>query len=145
MREGSALFSAFALAVFLTAGGGEAVAATERENALDEGAKELSPDEIAETMVGKTGTWASPSGDMKIEIYYGEENDLHGDMIDGDWSATGLYGVTTDGHVCVSWHGRDEGRFRCLDVLMVDGTVTKFNPDGSVNGIYEGFEDGKAF
>ncbi len=105
----------------------------------------MTADEIAERFVGKTGTWVSASGDRKMLIHYGEDNDLRATPVGGEGSATGYYGITNTDRICVSWDGRDEGRLRCLDVLMVDGTVTKFNADGSLNGSYAAFEEGKAF
>jgi len=116
-----------------------------KDEALREGARQLAADEIAEQFVGRTGTWVSPSGDKKIMIYYGRNNDLRGEMVGGDWSGTGYYAVTNTDRICVSWDGADTGRLRCLDVLIEDGTVEKYNADGSLNGRYEGFEDGKAF
>lgn len=119
-----------------------ASAGTDMEEALDSGAQQLTADEIAEQFVGKTGTWVSPSGDRKMAIHYSEDNDLQGKQIGGDWSATGYYGIADNDSICVSWDSRDEGRLRCLDVLVVDGVVTKFNADGNLNGSYEKFEDG---
>ncbi|MBB3185551.1 hypothetical protein FHR95_003141 [Halomonas fontilapidosi] len=120
-----------------------AAAETEMEEALDKGARQLTSDEIAERFVGKTGTWVSASGDRKIAIHYSEDNVLTGKLLGGDWSGTGYYGVTNDDSICVSWDPTDEGRLRCLDVLVVDGVVTKFNAgDGSLNGSYQKFEDG---
>lgn len=87
------------------------------EEALGNGAKQLTADEIAGRLVGNTGTWVAPSGDKKIAIHYGEDNVLTGKLLGGDWSGKGYY-----------------------------GSVTKFNAaDGSLNGHYEKIEDGKAF
>lgn len=130
--------------VVLASSSFDAVAGTEMEEALDNGARQLTADEIAEQFVGKTGIWLSASGDRKMAIHYSEDNDLQGKQIGGDWSATGHYGIADNDSICVSWDGRDEGRLRCLDVLVVDGVVTKFNADGSLNGTYESFEDGNA-
>ncbi|MCL7940578.1 hypothetical protein M8009_09740 [Halomonas sp. ATCH28] len=128
--------------ILLASASSSLAAGTAIKEVLDNGAQQLTADEIAEQFVGKTGTWLSPSGDRKMAIHYGEDNDLQGEQIGGDWSATGYYGITDNDSICVSWDGRDEGRLRCLDVLVVDGVVTKFNADGSLNGTYEGFEDG---
>lgn len=122
-----------------------AMAESALDTALAEGAERLDADQLEEQFTGKTGTWVAPSGDMKIEIYYGESNDLHGEQVDGDWSATGYYGIADDNSICISWDGQDEGRLRCLEAVVADGQVTKFNADGSLNGSYEGFEKGKSF
>lgn len=120
-------------------------AGTAMQAALDSGAERLGADRIAERFVGQTGTWISADGSKKIAIHYGEDNSLDAEMVGGDWSGTGFYGVADDDAICVSWDGADEGRLRCLDVLLVDGVVTKFNADGSLNGTYADFVEGRAF
>jgi len=70
---------------------------------------------------------------------------LHGKLVGGNWSGTGYYGVANDDSICISWAGKDKGRLRCLEVLIDDGVVKKFNADGSLNGSYEKLEMGKAF
>ncbi|MBB3190709.1 hypothetical protein [Halomonas cerina] len=122
-----------------------ASAETEMEKALNNGAQQLTADEIAEQFVGKTGIWVSASGDRKMRIHYSEDNVLTGKQVKGEWSGSGYYGVANDDSICVSWDHVDEGRLRCLEVLVVDDVVTKFNVDGSLNGSYEKFEDGKTF
>lgn len=144
MNVNAALFGTLAFVVLATPSSGSA-AGTELEEALAGGAKKLSADEIAERFVGKTGTWTSPSGDKTIRIHYGEDNDLTGKMVGADWSGTGYYGIANIDKICVSWEPKDQGRLRCLDVLVVDGTVKKFNADGSLNGSYANFEPGKSF
>lgn len=131
-------------ALTLMASSGLATAGSALEQALADGAKRLTAEQIAERFVGKTGTWVSASGDRKMLIYYGKDNDLHATPVGGDGKATGYYGITNTDRICVSWEGRDEGRLRCLDVLLVDGTVTKFNADGSLNGTYAEFAEGNA-
>jgi len=122
-----------------------AAAETAKEKALGAGARQLTSDQIAERFIGTTGTWVSPSGTKKVRIYYGRNNDLHGKLVGGNWSGTGYYGVANDDSICISWAGKDKGRLRCLEVLIDDGVVKKFNVDGSLNGSYEKFEMGKAF
>ena len=131
-------------ALGLIAASGPALAGSALDKALAEGAERLSADAIAERFVGHTGTWISASGEKEIAIHYGEDNALEAEMVGGGWTGTGYYGITDTDRICVSWDGRDAGRLRCLDVLVVDGTVTKFNADGSLNGTYAGFEEGKA-
>lgn len=131
------------LALIATAHGAHAASAM--ATALDNGATRLAADQIAERLVGRTGTWVSASGKKKIAIYYGKDNDIHATMVGGGWTGTGYYAIADDDSVCVSWDGKDKGRLRCLDVLIVDGRVTKFNADGSLNGTYEDFETGKSF
>jgi hypothetical protein len=139
------LLAALALAGAMSLPDSAVAADTAREAALAGGARALSPDQIAEQFVGRTGTWVAASGDKTVKVYYGPDNDLHSNLMGGGWTGTGLYGVTSDGRICIAWDGPDDGRLRCLDVLVVDGTVVKYNPDGSRNGHYTAFTDGKAF
>lgn len=141
----SRLFAALALAGALALPSTATAGDTARAAALADGAQELTPDQIADQFVGRTGTWVAASGDKTVEVYYGADNDLHGNLVGGGWTGNGLYGVASDGRICISWDGPDDGRLRCLDVLLVDGTVVKYNPDGSRNGHYTAFTDGKAF
>ena len=114
-------------------------------HALGQGGEALSADQIEEQFVGRTGTWVSASGGKKIRIYYGDDNNLEGRQVGGDWSDTGYYGVADDGSICISWDGIDAGRLRCLKVVIDEGTVFKFNADGSRNGRYISFDDGRSF
>ncbi len=135
-----------ALAVAVAAASPSATAgATEQQAALDAGAKRLNSDQIAERFVGKTVTFVSASGDKKFLIHYGEDNNVAGKMMGGDWSDTGYYAVANDDSICLSWNGSDKGRLRCMAVLVVDGVVKKYKADGSVMGRIVASEPGKAF
>ncbi|RMF00650.1 MAG: hypothetical protein D6773_11130, partial [Alphaproteobacteria bacterium] len=103
-----------------------AEAGSAMQKALDNGATRLTADQIAEQFVGRTGIWISASGDKKIAIYYGRDNDLHAQKIGGGWSAKGYYGIADTNNICISWAGKDKGRLRCFDVLIVNGVVTKY-------------------
>lgn len=106
-----------------------AAAASEQEAAMEAGAKQLTADEIAELIVGKTVT--AKSGEKRFLFHYADDNVLSGKLIDGDWSDTGYYGITDDDRVCLSIT-KDQGRLRCLTLLESDGTVKKYNVDGDM-------------
>ena len=57
---------------------------------------------------------------------------------------TGFYGITDTDRMCIDWDGGGN-RLRCLDVVERDGRFAKYNADGSLNGTYDGFRDGKSF
>lgn len=120
-------------------------ATTEKQKALSEGAEQLTSDEIVERFVGRTATFVSASGDKEVLVYYGEDNNIAGKLVGGDWTGTGYYGVANDDSICLSWDERDEGRLRCLDVLATDGVIQKYRPDGSLSGNIVAFDDGKTF
>ena len=115
------------------------------ESALARGGTRLNADQIAERLVGNTGTWVSADSRKRIAIYYGRNNDLRAVKVGGGWTGSGYYGIADTDDICISWNGRDNGRLRCLTVVLIDGAVTKFNADGSLNGSYESIVSGKTF
>ena len=129
--------------VALAASSFGAAAESAKEKALSAGAKQLTSDEIAERIAGKTMTFVKASGDKKFLIYYSRDNDIAGKMVGGKWSDTGFYGIADNNTICLSWNGSDKPRLRCMHVLLVDGVVKKFKADGSLDGWIAKFEDGK--
>lgn len=115
-----------------------------RDKAIEAGATQLGSDEIAERFSGKTVTFARPDEKVFL-VHYGPDNAVSGSMVGGDWSDTGYWAVTNADSICLSWSQSDKGRLRCFDVLLVDGVAKKFNPDGTLAGDLEKFEDGKIF
>ncbi len=135
------LASAAAMAL---AAGTAAAEESALERALGAGASRLDAAEIAERFVGRTGTWVAASGDRTVRIFYGDDHRLVGRLVGGDWSGAGIYGVSSDDRLCVSWDGAEPDRLRCLHVLVVNGKVTKYDPTGGLNGHYERFAEGRA-
>lgn len=135
-----------ALAAVVASGPRPAVAGSnDLEAALEAGAKRLTADQIAERFVGKTVTFVSAAGNKRFLIHYGEDNDVAGKMVGGDWSDTGYYAVADDDSICLSWKGSDKGRLRCMTVLVVDEVVKKYKANGSLSGRIVAFETGKVF
>lgn len=120
-----------------------AQAGSDLEKAMEAGAKRLTADEIAERLTGKTGLFLVGGGDKRMMIYYGESNELVAKPVGGDSALTGFYAVTDRDMICIGWDNKDLPRLRCMDVLLRNGVVYKYNTDGSFNGSYERFEDGK--
>lgn len=118
-------------------------AGSDLEKALAAGAERLTSNEIAERLTGKTGLFLVGGGDKRIMIYYGENNELVAKPVGGDSVLTGFYAVTDRDTICIGWDKKDLPRLRCLDALLLDGVVYKYNTDGSFSGSYEKFEDGK--
>lgn len=111
------------------------------EEALANGAQQLTADEIAERVAGKTVTYRL-ADEREVLVHYGADNAASGRMVDGDWSDTGYYGITDGDRICISWSESDEGRLRCFRVLVVNDVVKKFMPDGSFAMDAMKFEDG---
>jgi len=128
---------------FATGAYGADVPATKKA-ALAAGAQPLGADAIAETLVGHTGDYRSAKG-YDVRLHYGADNALAGERQDGDWSASGFYAVTDSDMLCMSWGEGAPGRLRCLDVVEQDGTIAKYNADGSLNGHYLDLEEGATF
>lgn len=119
-----------------------AVAGSGMEEALDNGAQQLTADEIAERVVGKTVTYLLADNQKEVQVHYGTENAASGKMVGGDWADTGYYGITNSDRICISWSESDAGRLRCFSVLLVDDVIKKFHPDGNLAMDAVEFEDG---
>lgn len=116
-----------------------AMAATEKQEALDAGARQLTSEQIADRIVDKTVT--ARLGDKRFMFHYSKDNVLTGEMIGGDWSDTGYYGIADNDRVCLSM-SNDEGRLRCLSLLEVDGRLVKYNSAGEKTFELLEFQDG---
>ena len=119
-----------------------AQAVSDLEKAVNEGATRLTSDEIAERFTGKTVTFVSDKTGDKFHLYYGTHNDVAGGKIGGDQSNEGFHAVNDRNQMCLGWKGSDLPRVRCLDVLLIDGVVHQFGPDGRLSGKIIEFADG---
>ena len=138
MSTKASLIGALTLAV-LAILSTDANAETELEKAINAGAKQLTSEEIAGLVVGKTVT--ARSGEKKFYFHYSEDNVLSGKLIGGDWSGAGYYGITDDDRLCLSM-SKDKGRLRCVTLLRLDGSVRKYNVDGKMTFELLEFRDG---
>ena len=130
-----------ALGLSLASAGAE----TDYAAALKAGAEKLSTEQIVATFVGKTGHYNDGDSDRQMLISYADDNVLTAKEIGGDGMRTGLFAVTDRDNICIGWENRDLPRLRCMDVLLVDGVVQKYNSDGSLGGSFPEFEEGKSF
>lgn len=128
--------------VALAAWSAGAAAETAQAMAIKAGATQLTADEIADRIVGKTVT--AVSGKKRFLFHYSRDNVLSGKLIGGKWSDTGYYGITDDNRVCLSM-SRDKGRLRCLTLLDQGGAVSKYNVAGKMIFELLKFQDGKLF
>lgn len=119
-----------------------ALAGTELDDALANGGVRLTADQIAAKIVGKTVT--AMLGEKRFLFYYSEDNVLTGQLIEGDWSDSGYYGITDDDRVCLSMT-QDKGRLRCLILVEQDATIHKYNAAGEATFKLLEFRDGKTF
>lgn len=118
---------------------------TDHSAALKAGAEKLSTEQIVATFVGKTGHYQDGDSDRQMLISYGDDNVLAAKEVGGDGMRIGLFAVTDRDNLCIGWENRDLPRLRCMDVLLVDGVVHKYNSDGSLGGSFPKFEEGKSF
>lgn len=139
MRLKATLIGTLALAILAMSALG-AVAQTAKEKAIDAGATQLTSDQIADLLVGKTVT--ARSGGKRFLFHYSEDNVLSGKLIGGGWSGTGYYGITDDDRVCLSM-AKDKGRLRCLTLLSSNGAVKKYNVNGDMTFELLAFQEGK--
>jgi hypothetical protein len=116
--------------------------ASDLDAALASGGTRLTADQIAEKIVGKTVSAAL--GEKRFLFYYSPDNVLTGQLVGGDWSDSGYYGITDDDRVCLSMT-KDKGRLRCLTLVERGGVVVKYDTNGKATFELLEFRDGKTF
>jgi len=84
-------------------------------------------------IVGQSPEFSHKTGD-KFLIYYGNNNETIGRKVGGDSTFTGFHAVTDRDQVCLGWEGRDLPNLRCMEVLLIDGVLHKFQADGALSG-----------
>ncbi len=115
------------IAAAVALAGSTALAETDLEAALDNGAERLNADQIAELLIGNTVT--ATSGEKRFRFFYDPNNIVSGELTNGGWNGAGAFAITDTDKVCVSM-AADKGRYRCMTVLRVGDTVHKFSADG---------------
>ena len=115
------------IAAAVALAGSTALAETDLEAALDNGAERLNADQIAELLIGNTVT--ATSGEKRFRFFYDPNNIVSGELTNGGWNGAGAFAITDTDKVCVSM-AADKGRYRCMTVLRVGDSVQKFSADG---------------
>lgn len=108
--------------------------ASELEDALANGATRLTADEINQRLAEKTVTFENLNTGAKVLVYYDGQNGAILKPIGSDQMLVGFYATDLSDHVCIGVHGDGPMRLRCVDVLLIDGIMHKFELDGSLRG-----------
>lgn len=116
--------------------------ATDLEDALAAGGKQVNSDEIAGLVIDNTVT--ASLGDKRFLFHYSPDNVISARLVEGGWSDAGFYGITDDDRVCVSMT-KDQGRLRCLTLVEQDGKISKYAADGSASFVLLEVREGKTF
>lgn len=111
-----------------------ALAATEMEQALGKGGERMTSDEIAERLAGKTVTFEIASSGARFLVYYDGANGALLKPLGSDDVVEGFYAVDLADHVCLGIRSDAPIRLRCVDVVLIDGMMHKFELDGSLRG-----------
>lgn len=111
-----------------------ALAATEMEQALTEGGKRMTSDEIAERLAGRTVTFESASSGARFLVYYDGANGTLLKPPGSDDVMEGFYAVDLADHICLGMRSDAPIRLRCVNVVLIDGMMHKFELDGSLRG-----------
>lgn len=130
MKPLPALIGMLATAGLATA----ALADTQMEKALADGAKRMTADEIAERLAGKTVTFENASSGDKFLVFYDGANGTLLKKVGSDTVSEGFYAVSLADHICVGAKTNEPIRLRCVNVLLIDGKMHKFELDGSLRG-----------
>lgn len=111
-----------------------ASAETQMEKALADGAKRMTADEIAERLAGKTVTFERAASGDQFYVFYDGTNGTLIKKVGTDKVMEGFYAFSLADHVCVGLKGDQPIRLRCVNVLLVDGEMQKYELDGSLRG-----------
>lgn len=111
-----------------------AAAETAMEAALDEGAEQMTSEEISEQLADTTVTFEMASSGDRFLVYYDGDNRMVLRPVGGDGTVEGFYAVDAADHLCFGTEGGGPITLRCVNVLLVDGQIHKFELDGSLRG-----------
>lgn len=111
-----------------------ALAGTAMEKALAAGAERLTADQIAARLAGKTVTFEPAASDARFLVYYGEANEMRIRKVGTDKVIEGFYAVSDADRVCFGTKGDGPIRLHCVNVLVIDDQLHKFELDGSLRG-----------
>lgn len=111
-----------------------ALAETAMEKALAAGAKRMTADAIAERLAGKTVTFEVAATGDRFLVHYDGTNGMLMRKVGSDGVMEGFYAVSAADHVCFGLTGDEPIRLRCVDVLLIDGQMHKFELDGTLRG-----------
>lgn len=111
-----------------------ASASTQMEEALANGGTQMTADEITERLAGKTVTFEYATSGAKALVYYDGTNSFLIKQLDSGDVIEGFYAVDLADHICLGAHGKEPMRLRCVNVLLIDGMMHKYELDGSLRG-----------
>lgn len=111
-----------------------ALAGTAMEKALAVGAERLTANEIAARLAGKTVTFERASSGGRALVYYDGANGMLIRKVGSDRVIEGFYAVSDADHVCFGAKGDEPIRLHCVNVLVIDDQIHKFELDGSLRG-----------
>lgn len=123
----------FAALLALTALSTPALAETQLENALANGAHRLTAEEVSIRLADKTVTFENANTGAKALVYYDGSNGTKLKLADGTM-LEGFYAFDLADHVCVGVYSDEPMRLRCVHVILIDGVMHKFELDGSLRG-----------
>lgn len=128
-------FPALVIGTLMAAGfATPAIAETAMEEALAAGAERMTADEIAERLAGETVTFELASTGDRFLLYYDGANGTLIKKVGSETVIEGFYAVSIADHVCLGSVGDEPIRLRCLNVLLIDDQMHKFELDGTFRG-----------
>lgn len=123
------------LGLILTAGlATAAVAGSDMDQALANGAKKLTGDEIIERLADKTVTFENVTTGQTVLVYYDGGHNYLVKRPGSDDVAEGFYAVSVADHICLGANAEGPMKLRCVNVLLIDGVLHKFELDGGLRG-----------
>ncbi len=126
----AALWGAFAFTCLATV----TAKASDLDDALSKGAKQLSAEEITLWLADKTVTFENLNSGAKVLVYYDGQNGILLKPVGSDRTLKGFYATDLADHVCVGVYGDEPMRLRCVYVLSIDGIMHKYELNGALRG-----------
>lgn len=107
---------------------------TEIEQAIAKGGRHMTAAEITERLADKTVTFVNATSGAEVRVYYDGHNGFLLRAAGKDETLEGFYATDLADHICVGVRTAAPMRLRCVDVVLIDGIMHKFELDGSLRG-----------
>ena len=113
------------------------------EQAIAAGGRHMTAAEITDRLADKTVTFVNASSGAEVRVYYDGHNGVLLKVAGKDETLEGFYATDLADHICIGLRTGTPIRLRCVDVVLIDDVMHKFELDGSLRGRVVVEEPGK--
>lgn len=104
------------------------------EQATANGGSHMTASEITERLANKTVTFINANSGAAARIYYDGQNGFLLRAAGKDETLEGFYATDLADHICFGIRTDKPMLLRCVDVVLIDDVMHKFELDGSLRG-----------